>query len=215
MRLHRVALIVLIATGCAGFPSEVPVTDPRVRMEFPGFSVLPPSGDGWVLRRAQIQGMDFIAFRKELGNPTHTVGTSVAKHGVRPDLVGFPDYRVKPEVFARFVETTLVRSNPPPPRGRMRNLKYAVVPDSRLGYCAKQITKAEDVGSPFSKATKEGFLLQEDFSYYCLHPDSPTVAIEINVSEHAKADEFLGQDNAAIKEIRERFFDSFQFRKLH
>src|SRR5262249_23516097 len=172
MRLHRVALIVLIATGCAGFPSEVPVADPTVRMEFPGFSVLPPGGDGWSLRRGQYQGMDWMAFRKELGNPTHTVAASVAKHSVRPDLVRFPDYRVKPEVFARFVEEGLVRSNPPPPRGRMRNLKYTVVPDSRLGYCAKQITRAEDMGSSSSKDTKEGFLLQEDVNYYCLHPDS-------------------------------------------
>jgi hypothetical protein len=159
--------------------------------------------------------MDLVGFRKELGNPTHTVAAAVAKHGVRPDLAGFSNYRVKPEVFASFVETTLVRSNPPPPRGRMRNPKYTVVPDSRLGYCAKQIMKAEDVGSPFSKDTKEGFLLQEDFGYYCLHPNSPTVAIEINVSEHAKVSEFLGQDNPVIKEIRERFFAGFQFRKLH
>jgi len=215
MRLHRVALIVLIATGCAGFPSSVPVTDPTVRMEFPGFSVLPPPGDGWSLRRAQYHGMDLIGFRKELGNPTHTVAATVAEHSVRPDLVQFADYHLKPEVFARFVEEGLVRSNPPPPRGRMRNLKYTVEPDSRLGYCARQITKAEDVGSPFAKDTKEGFLLQEDFAYFCLHPDSPTVAVEIDVSEQARADELLGQDSVTIKEIRERFFAGFQFRKLN
>jgi hypothetical protein len=43
----------------------------------------------------------------------------------------------------------------------------------------------------------------------------PRCAIEIIVSQHAKVDELLGQQNAAIKEIRERFFDSFQFRKLN
>ena len=211
MRFHRVALIVLMA-GCAGVStSEVPVTDTPVRIESPGFSILPPPGDGWFLRRVQYRGMDFIAFRKELGNPTHTIAAGVAKHGIRPDS---DEYRVKPEVFAQLVESALVQSNPPPPRGRLRIIKYTVVPDSRLGYCAKETVTFEDVGSPFSKGTKEGFLLQEDVIYYCLHPDSPTVAVEINVSEHAKVNELLGQDNAAIKEIREGFVDRFQFRKL-
>ena len=51
MRIVRVWIIFLSVglgvVGCAGGPQFIPVTDPTQRLEFEGFSILPPQGDNW------------------------------------------------------------------------------------------------------------------------------------------------------------------------
>jgi hypothetical protein len=196
---------VMVALVACGGPRFIPVADPAVRVEYPGFSVLPPPGEGWTV----VRGPSFVVFRKQLGSKTHSLGAMIGIHtGVRPDRFGFAEYKVDPEVFAALAKFSTQQMNPP--GGRMRFLEHTTMPDDRFGYCVREYARMEDRGSPLSSSAKEGFLLQEDQGYECLHPDSSRVIVQMMVSERG----LPGESDPTVKQIRERFFAGFQFRKL-
>jgi hypothetical protein len=206
MRTEISGFVMLFAlTGCAMF-GVTPVKDSTDRIEAYGFSILPPPGKDWKRRPdVHIKGSDFVVLGKKGSSRTHTIGITVGRHeGFDPAAIGFAEYAKNPDVFAAYVKNSVQNSNPP--EGRMRILELSVVPDTKRGYCAKEYAKFEDHGSPF----KPKILIQEDSGYVCLHPDSSRVLIEMISSERG----LPGESDPSLPDVREKFFDSFQFRPL-
>jgi hypothetical protein len=198
-------IAVLALIGCAA--SEfVPVKDPTVRIEAYGCSILPPPGPGWYrCPDLHLRGSDAVVFAKQSGSTTHTIGAMVGRHtGFNPASVGFAEYATNPEVFAAYVKATTQYMNPP--GSRMLFLEHSVVPDAQFGYCAEEHAKLEDRGSPVAPQV----LIQEDWSYSCLHPNSSRVMIQISLSERG----IPGESDPSLTNVREQFFKSLQFRPL-
>lgn len=198
-------VMVLVLVGCAtsGF---TPVQDPTVRIESYGFSILPPQGSAWYRRPdIHLKNTDGIVIGKPGGSKTHTIGVMVVRHkDFNPAAVGFAEYATNPEVFAAYVKSSIQRMNPP--GSRMRILELSAAPDMELGYCVRQYAKFEDLGSQF----KPKVLIQEDWGYSCLHPNSSRVIIEMNFSERGLS----GESDLSLATIREQFFRSLQFLPL-
>ncbi len=59
--LSVIIFLSLVVAGCATSPPLMPITDPDKRIQFNGFSVLPPKGEGWhwVGREGQDKSMFF------------------------------------------------------------------------------------------------------------------------------------------------------------
>jgi hypothetical protein len=195
----------LVLAGCAT-TARFPIRDTTVRIDSYGFSILPPQETGWYrLEDLHFRGTDVVVMGKQSGSKTHTVVVFIRRQKeFDPALVGFSEYATNQEVFASYVENNLQKSNPP--GSRMRLLEHSTSPDTRLGYCVKGISKFEDHGSPYAPQ----ILIQDDWTYTCLHPDSTHVSVEISFSERG----FPGESDPALTNIREQFFKSFQFRPL-
>jgi hypothetical protein len=197
------ALLVLVPLVGWSAPEFSPVKEPAVRIESAGFSILPPAGSNWHMRK--IDNGWVFARQGSPGSHTHTVGAAIMRHtGFNPGSVGFAAYATNPEVFAAYVKKATEAMNPP--GSRMRFLDHTVVPDSRLGYCAREYAKFEDRGSPVTAAV----LTQEDWSYTCLHPSSPQVIIQVSFSERG----LPGETDPSLPSIREQFWESLEFRPL-
>lgn len=195
--------VILMSSGCAT-PDFTPIKDPKVRVEADGFSVLPPPGSGWYRTPdLHLQGTDGVGFAKRASTETHTIAISVARHkGFDPAAVGFPNYASNPAQFAAYVEASTRQMNPA--GGRMRTLELSTTPNTQLGYGAKTHAKFEDQGS-----SPKG-LIQEDWSYTYLHPDSSRVLIQVTISERGRP----GEKDPAAATIWEIFRKGFEFRPL-
>lgn len=191
--------------GCAMF-GFTPVKDPTVRIEAYGFSILPPPGKDWKRRPdLHMKGSDAVVFGKKGNSKTHTIGIMVVRQeGFDPAAVGFAEYATNPEVFAAYVKNSVMHANPP--EGRMRILELSVVPDTKWGHCAREDIKFEDHGSAF----KSQILIQKDWGYVCLHPDSSQILIEMTFSERGLPEE----SDPSLIIAAEQFFNSLQFRPL-
>jgi len=206
--LARSVLVAGILVGCATpAPEYVPVTDPTVRVEGSGFSVLPPPGTGWHLKWVMMGNERVLSFNRQ-GSPgswSHTVVASAGRSTVAdPGAVGFPDYASDMEVFAAFIKKSTEVNNPP--GGRMLALEHTVVPDTRHGHCVMEYARWQDQGSK----VVSGALIQQDWQLCCLHPDSVHVIIHLNVSERGHP----GETDPSLAAAREAFFESLQFRPL-
>jgi len=207
MRRGVSGLIVLLALiGCAT-PGFTPVQDQTVRIEAYGFSILPPPGPGWYRGTdVHLRGSDAIMFMKQGGSTTtHTIVASVIRHkGFTPAPFEFAEYATNPEVFAAYDKAGAQQANPP--GSRMRFLEHSVVPDAQFGYCTRGHAKFEDHGSSVAPQV----LIQEDWYYSCLHPNSSQVIIQIMFSERG----LPGESDPSLTNVREQFFKSLQFRPL-
>ncbi|HJV64325.1 MAG TPA: hypothetical protein VJ550_01185 [Geomonas sp.] len=206
MRRKACALAaVLLVTGCA--TSMTPIKDPTVPIQSYGFSFLPPQEPGWYrLDDRHMRNTDCVMLgKKDSNSKTHTLAILVCRHqGFDPAVAGFPDYATKPEAFAEYVKRNVKHSNPP--TGRMKILELEVIPAAQPGYCAKTRAKFEDHGS----AVAPDVLLQDDWSYTCLHPSSSKVIIQFGISERG----LPGEHDPDLAEVRDRFLKDFKFRPL-
>lgn len=204
-QIKRIASLIfafLAASACAGAEFE-PIAGPPVRFEVSGFSIQSPPGTGWHLNR----GASGITFAKQgsSGSSTHTIAASVEQFsGFDPALVGFAEYDTRPEVFAAYAKKATEEMNPE--GGRMQFVEHTAAPDTQMGYCVKEYAKFEDHGSPVAPKV----LIQEDWSYVCLHPDSPRVIVQAVFSERGAS----GERDPLVPSMREQFFQGLKFRAL-
>lgn len=180
-----------------------PVTEPNVRIESPGFSILPPPGENWRMRKEG--GIVWFARQGTAGSSTHTVTAVVMRHtGFDPASVGFAEYATNLDVFAAYAKKATESMNPA--SGRTRIVELSVIPDAKFGYCVREHSTFEDHGA--RKISQ--VLLQEDWGYVCLHPDSNRDIIQAVFSERGLA----GERDPSLTSIREQFFQSLRFRPL-
>lgn len=204
-QINRIASLLfafLAASACAA-AEFVPIDGPPVRFEVSGFSIQSPPGTGWYMNRSD-SGITF-AKKGSSGSDTHTIAATVERFsGFDPALVGYAEYDTRPEVFAAYAKKATEQMNPE--GGRMLFFEHTAVPDTQMGYCVKEYAKFEDHGSPVAPEV----LIQEDWSYVCLHPDSSRVIVQVVFSERGAA----GERDPLVPSMREQFFQGLKFRPL-
>ena len=199
-RIRGTLTLVLALTAC-GSPGPKIEPAPAGRLEFSGFSVAPPPGEGWEMQRAA----DGVMFRKESGSPQHTLVAVVSRStGFDPAVVGFAAYATDREVFAKYVHAAMEHTdrevgNPP----RFRTLTEEVIPDDRYGYCARTYQRSEDHGAAASPL----MMILENWGYTCLMPTAANVIVQVGFSERA----LPGQSDDTVAATRDTFFDGFRF----
>lgn len=179
MQIVRVWILLfgvgLGVAGCAGGPQLIPVTDPTQRLEFEGFSILPPQGDNWfiappALRKQQGPGM--IASFGKLTTPpskTHTVVATV-RGGRAPFSAGS-----RAELLRKFAQGYSEQTN------RNRPVSVNISPDRTLAPdCVRYDVKVEDRGVPGYPGS---VYIMDMHGFVCLHPDLPDAVIDIQYSQ--------------------------------
>ncbi len=188
-------------------PNLVPITDPTKRLEFHGFSVLPPLGENWSI---QNQGANSIVFAKSTKKGRdHTVvafARTVSQSEVPLKAVleyvgkgGSPCIDVTTTGNPFFALYLAFRSP------RFKNLEAQICVESCQGKaCGRSDLTVEDHGVPYAPGSV--FILTQRDLYF-LHPDSPEVVVHLSYSQR-----FLrGEKPLPIDAEIEPFLKSLEF----
>jgi hypothetical protein len=191
-----ILLVLGLVTGCASGPSLVPVEDSETRLEFDGFSVLPPTGRNWQwVGRAGAETKDLgqTVFVKRDGERTYV---SVAgPHPVTADISDSEKLRnyVSNQDTVREIES----------RQQNVNSRLDVVEEFGVT-CVRFDMDAEDHGVP----GRSGVVFKLDaHGYYCRKPDSEGELTYLAYTRRAPQ----GQTYLAGAEEGERFLGSFLY----
>lgn len=206
MRIVRLSIILLGVglgvVGCAGGPQLIPVTDPTQRLEFEGFSILPPKGENWFMAPPalrQQQGPDVIVSFLKLATPpskTHTVAATV-RGGRVPFSAGS-----RAELLQKFAQASFEQTK------RNRPVSVNISPDRILSPdCVRYDATVEDRGVPGYPGS---IYILDQHGFICLHPGLPDAAINIQYSQRRLQEE----PPLALKTEGEPFVKSFLFKRL-
>jgi DNA-binding beta-propeller fold protein YncE len=195
MNLRALVLMVVSAfVACATNPPRAApgprkrdIGSPPRRLQFPGFSVAPPSGPRWVIVPSMPANEGpvsvIVAFGRRpdpAGRPqdAHTVLATVATRDLRRTFSGADEY-------LRFEE-----SETAPAIARMASARHRVISaitqlDPRRGAnCVKYDYAVEDTGLPGANGEPFTFALH---GYRCLHPRSPRYSVDVGYSERYRS----------------------------
>lgn len=155
-------------------PATAP--DPKDRIQFAGFSILPPQGEHWVEWPRLQAGDDwkiYAMFWKVVPQPgpavgPHTVFAQVKAMEIPIEMGRQLTTEKSRQDFLQFVMNASVEADKAQSTGRLRLLSIAASPDQSIGYdCFKYDAVAEDRGI----AGFEGKAFTMDFhAYTCLDP---------------------------------------------
>lgn len=214
MRTLRTRILIfltsVIAVSCAGVGQRtIPVTDPTRRLEFQGFSILPPSGKNWqIMDRGKIEGgggVNVMWSKVLVHSPTrtHRILASVSTSNV-------------PLKTGREVLQHLERQARGPlekDRGALVEMRkllpttvFKVSLDNSLGSeCLRQ-----DITIPEQDVPGGPILVQTMYALSCPHPDKPGYVIELGYSQRF----FQGAHPVPWDAEAEPFFKSLMFTRL-
>lgn len=206
MRIVRVWIILLgmglSVLGCAEGPQLIPVTDPAQRLEFEGFSILPPQGERWFVASPALrkqQGPDMIVSFLKLATPpsiTHTVVATV--RGGRVALSAGSRAELLQKMAQRYSEQT----------NRNRPVSVNISPDKTLAPdCVRYDVTAEDREVPRYPGA---IYIADVHGFICLHPDLPDAVIDIGYSQRRLQEE----RPLTLEAEGEPFLKSLLFNKL-
>ncbi len=207
MRIVRVWIILLGVglgvVGCAGGPQLIPVTDPTQRLEFEGFSILPPQGDNWFMAPPALrkqQGPFMIVSFLKLATPpskTHTVVATVRGGRVSISAGSRADLIQKMALGWYFEQTD-----------RFRPVSVTIAPDKTLAPdCVRYDGTVEDRGVPGYPGS---VFIMDHHGFVCLHPDLPDAVIDIQYSQRR----LQGEPPLALEAEGEPFVKSLLFTRL-
>lgn len=188
----------LLAAACSSGPELTPVPQSGQRMQFDGFSVLPPQGDRWyvaptVPKDEMWRGV--AGFVKQGSNDTP--GAAIwATAAVANIDTPFPSREQLLQQLLRAREAELRG-------GRFRLLEFRSAPGPVPG-CQRYDAVAEDRGVP--EFPNEVFVLSLHHAL-CLHPNAPTLAVNVAYSERRRQ----GQAATPLEREGEPFLASLQF----
>lgn len=198
----------VIAISCApAGPRLVSTTDPTQRLEFQGFSILPPKGKNWKIRD---RGPDRVMFQKILvDSPTRThrilasVGTSSVRLNVplkdRREVLQHLEREARGEVEKNIKATEEMRKLLPA-------TVFKVSLDDSLGFeCLRQ-----DVTIPEADAPRGPILVQTMRLFLCPHPDKPDYVITLGYSQRFSQ----GEQPVPWEAEAEPFFKSLVFSRI-
>jgi hypothetical protein len=190
------SLILLVAlAGCvATKPAFTPLPNPGSRISLNGYSVVSPVGQGWLVSR---RGEFDIGYIKTIGSRTHTFGLTAV--GV-PFTLRFGT----PEEFLEYVKKSKEADTNPK---RFRTLDRDAHIEPTVGpFCVRHHQKVED----HAAANAEGpYLILDAVSVTCVHPQSPTLVIDVGYHDRYKPGELPGPVQEG-----EQFIRSLQFGPL-
>ena len=193
----------VITVGCPAVRLNlVPVTDPTQRLEFQGFSILPPQGENWFVAPPELrrqQGSDLIvSFLKMLSPPsvTHTIAAVV--RGGRVRLSG----RSSAEVLQKFAQGY----SEPTERHRPVSVKTSL--DNTLGAdCVRYDGTVEDRGAPVHPGS---VYILEFHGFICFHPHLQGQVIHLEYSQRR----LQGEQPLSLEAEGEPFLKSLVFIRL-
>ena len=192
-------LVGLIVVGCT-HPRPIPVTDPTQRLQFQGFSILPPKGENWFIG----QGVGNVMFRKQLRETIkqpadlHTIVAQVWTRSLGD--VTFESRMELLQYLARELEKGMRQ-----PTQRNTPLEVKLSLDKCLGWdCARIDYTSEDRGLPSFPGSV--FILT-GHHFVFLHPDSPTLVIHVNYGQRY----LRGQQPLPLEAEVESFLKSLVF----
>ena len=197
LRFAACFLVTALVTACATYQGMVPVTDSATRLDYPGYSVLPPQGDNWFLRKWHEGSAVFI---KKVGPNAHTFSTAVM-------AVRIPTTSDSPEQFKESVRKSKQILDPK----RYSILNFDVSLDPKFGaYCVKYYMMTRDRAAQVSRADT-AFMFLEITGYTFVHPDSSNFVLDVNYSERYK---MKGGSDPEAKKIGEKFINGLKIRSL-
>ncbi len=192
----------VLLAGCATASEDlVSVTGPDQRLQFSGFSVLPPRGEGWYATSAATPDevwQTVASFVREAPGqqPGGAIWASVAVANLD---VAFQS----PEQLMRSI---IARRQAELQGGRFRLLQFRSGPGPAAG-CQRYDAEVEDRGVPGFPNTV--FLLSLHHAI-CLHPQAPTLAVNLSYSERRPRN----QEASPLRTEGEPFLASLQFAQL-
>jgi YVTN family beta-propeller protein len=193
----------LVATGCGGAAKVelTPIERSGQRVQLEGFSVIPPQGDQWFVAPSLPKDdvwRTVAAYVKRTGDdtPGNIVWATVAVANLE---TAFQSREQLLESVIRVRQTEL--------RGaRFRLLEFRSAPGATAG-CYRYEAVTEDRGvKDFPGVT---FVLTLRHAI-CLHPDSPTLAVNVAYSERRR----LGMPAVTVESEGEPFIGSLKFASL-
>jgi len=173
-----IVLLSVFVAGCATHPPFVPVSDSDQRVQYNGFSVLPPKGDGWhwVGREGQDKSTFF--------NTTYAKGEGVRTYLAHASLQDTEGKTYTPdEIISEVIgKQNLYKQGP-----RQKDLVLNTKTDHSLGIpCIRFDLTAIDPNVP----NRPGELFKLDaHGFYCSHPDTDGVLMNIVYTRRAPEDE--------------------------
>jgi hypothetical protein len=197
-----VSLVSALAVACAPGPRYTPVTDPTQRLEFQGFSILPPRGENWFISRSpsipdpswtlpvkfgksfrdsKTHSFYAAAMTASLGNVTIESRTELLKHMARVFSVG-----EKGEPQSTPLHTKVAFG------------KYLGRECVRYEYITEDRSSRVHPGSVF-------ILIRKGFIF--LHPDSSSFLLRLEYSERY----LRGEQSFSLEAEVEPFFRSLVF----
>jgi len=186
--------ILLIASCSEKNPTMTPLHDRGERKSDLGFSFIPPPGEGWL----EDFKMNTVRYLKKTDPQKYSFFT------------GTTEYRTKmkfetPEKYLDFIKNKRrVIDNDNSSRFKNSQGSYKLVP-SIAPLCVRYEEHCEDHGAKNLNGKK--FLILENFGLMCLHPDNPTVGVDIYYSERSLENE----QNQVYRNEGEEFINSLKF----
>ena len=196
-----VFLIAFGVQGCASTPPTVLVTEPDQRLQFNGFSVLPPDGERWhwVGRESQdTTRLSYSMFVKKSSRGRPSRNTYLAKAAVLD--AGERQFTTTQELLSHVRAMGLFQESP-----RQQNMRVEFAVDDTLApLCVRFDLNAEDtrVGGYAGPV-----YLLDAHGLFCVHPEAPDVLVMIDHSRRTRQ----GDAPVAAQTEGERFLSSLRF----
>jgi len=192
----RIVPSLLLAAGLLAGNAEaqlhaVPITVPGALYEMERYSVLAPPGDDWF---ELMRDKKYVYFGKKIASRTHSfIATAIS--------TSITEKFANPEAFKDYVSRSL------PLRGDERQtvVENRVEMDDTLGrYCVRYYTKGEDRDALYAAGQT---LSVETYGISCLHPDYPSLSIDVSYTERGQPTE----SSTALQAEGESFVRSLKF----
>ena len=188
----------LLVAGCATTIPQLPITDPDERIQFNGFSLLPPKGTGWkwIGRKGQDKSAFFnTTFSKADGDRTYFAMAALLDTEGKESS---PD-----ELLSEVKNYEMFKEGP-----RQTNIKSTFKIVHTLGHpCVRYDFTAEDHNVPYNPNT---IYKLDGHGFFCTHPKANGVVTIITYSRRSpKNASYVG-----AAEEGERFLESVQFTEV-
>lgn len=189
------AALLLLATACASPIKRV--TDPLVPFERPGYSFLPPPGEGWAYMAQDRVGQHEISFGKKPASPTYSLVASVTESHGRE---AFRD----PQELLTFIRQS-AKLDMDPRRFTLRQERIDL--DPRFGRLSvRNQFEAEDRGAVNLRGAPH--LLLRQVGYVFVLPGQENILVSLMYSERGRPNEL----NPAFEAQADRFFQGVRLR---
>lgn len=191
-----------LTTALGGEPAT-PVTDIAESLQFPGYSIQPPSGQGWI-RSGAVQPRERVhaLFYRQTFKDGHSIVAKVSGGILDPPPeagLGTPA-----ELMSRFLDATDLVAD----TKRFEPVSVTSSADSSLGFeCRRFDHVVHDRGVPGAKGAAYLF---ENHGYVCAHPDFSHYLVSIDYSQRTPP----GVEPDALEEAGEAFLKSLVLEPL-
>jgi len=190
-------------TTVLGAEPSTPVTGGEGRLRFPGYSIQPPRGEGWIRAGSIPPGVPAHAlFYKQTSRQGHTIVLKAGGQAVDPPPGTGPG--TPAERLSRFVGAMelVVDSR------RFEPISLTSSVDDSLGFeCRRFDQVVVDRGVPDANGAAYPF---ENHGFVCAHPDFPDYLVSIDYSQRTPP----GVEPIALKEEGEAFLRTLALDRL-